>query len=1010
MTTKGNSSQKLSAIIENSIYFPCLSDKKPKIQWKGLFCKSSSKSTDGYYGSLTGHKNGFIVIDCDLIKNDDPELYYCGVLGFEILLNRLDSLRLIRKNIPVVKTKNGGLHYYFKYTKLINQDKTGVQKIDPSYFFIDNKYKYVKIDILSDNRYVINPKSTNYDIINDVPLIDMPQELIDIINGIDLPIEKHMEVDYDFYTKDEDEDRHNEKFSKKYNNNREIVIDENNLVKIIENIPTEYSNDYNSWIKIMIAIKTITSGTDVDGFILCDMFSSISKSKYKGVKDIQKHYDNIRIDKYKVTIGTLLYYSDIKVDELDLTKSKISIANEDKTKLEKDLNDLRNTNNGILIDISEDNKNNVLNVRYRNNNDEINVLNINKKNGIIYKDDEYIGYIKKEILIKEDLQGIHKNFSGDSICYLESKDLISFKNIKDPSNIINVKRPWDIDIDRILLQKYEKYETTEQKMLPNSKKKESLATLNMFLSDGVERIFKEEYNIVINQNNFYINQTFINSNEDDNKRSDEQLINCLIEKYPTLLTNFKKVNLNCNTLFSCEKGIWEEIYIGELRQFLIKCFYKIDLNEKETYYVESRCGINNLAIALTDKVIDKKFKDLLDDNISIFTLKDKVLDTQQFLDDLKLNNDLLNDIPYPGVKYIRDIKSSDCVLTHTNWSYSLDDSVKYRSEVVDFFNKLFPVEEERIIILKYLSGLLHGRREDKYFIALTDKRSGNNGKSTFRLLLESFFGVTDYFKKDDNFLLKKSNSKDINAHDAGLNHFKGKRILLMEECKKYSKFDGNTIKQICGGKYTMQGRPMHESTQFTFTFQAGVFVIFNEGDCPQFDSSDGAFLDRMIVCPMRSKFVLNETEINEDDYTYLKIKGIEKKFPLWNSSLLDFLLSYLTNEGTPELHELPESMLEWKNNIVDNINPLNNWLSENIEITKNDEDMLQIKDIKDRFRAEQNIHNIKTNLNYFNMNVKIYYTSKKLRFVERFRYYDNKIQIEKRDLMFGIKFFETDLN
>jgi hypothetical protein len=32
-------------------------------------------------------------------------------------------------------------------------------------------------------------------------------------------------------------------------------------------------------------------------------------------------------------------------------------------------------------------------------------------------------------------------------------------------------------------------------------------------------------------------------------------------------------------------------------------------------------------------------------------------------------------------------------------------------------------------------------------------------------------------------------------------------------------------------------------------------LIFNEGDAPTFDTSDEAFLGRMVVVPMRSKFV-----------------------------------------------------------------------------------------------------------------------------------------------------------
>lgn len=105
----------------------------------------------------------------------------------------------------------------------------------------------------------------------------------------------------------------------------------------------------------------------------------------------------------------------------------------------------------------------------------------------------------------------------------------------------------------------------------------------------------------------------------------------------------------------------------------------------------------------------------------------------------------------------------------------------------------------------------------------------------------------------------------------------------------------------------------------------------------------------------------------------------------------DYLLTFLNNKII-----IPQSMKEWKDEIINTNNSLNLWLSENIIPTENNENILQIKDIKERFKNTESLHSIKTNMTYFNLNVKTYFTQKGFRYYDQYQYYEGERKKENR--------------
>jgi hypothetical protein len=201
-------------------------------------------------------------------------------------------------------------------------------------------------------------------------------------------------------------------------------------------------------------------------------------------------------------------------------------------------------------------------------------------------------------------------------------------------------------------------------------------------------------------------------------------------------------------------------------------------------------------------------------------------------------------------------------------------------------------------------------------LVLTDRRSGNNGKSTLGALLNAFFGP--YAENNTKFVCKGSMESSRDAHSAGTEHLRNKRLIIAEELKAYMVLDEAMLKRVTGGSSVlMAGRRFGSGECFKYIWQAGLVLIFNEGDCPKFDAGDAAFMSRMLVVPMRSKFV--PTLMPHDDAnTYLMDVSVTERFGSWMSAALaDILVEHAQQSGAAEAAVLSglagrEDMQDWR--------------------------------------------------------------------------------------------------
>jgi hypothetical protein len=404
---------------------------------------------------------------------------------------------------------------------------------------------------------------------------------------------------------------------------------------------------------------------------------------------------------------------------------------------------------------------------------------------------------------------------------------------------------------------------------------------------------------------------------------------------------------NCSGLFRCMPGThrWQQIHNTSVEKVLCQRFEKLAskpenrITPRILKHLLSRRGRANMVHLVAAEVTDVDFEKKCDANRDILPFSDgRALDFSQVQGQSK--------------PFFREITRDNYVTQTTGWAYDPELAKKHRPDVEDFLEKILPVPEERYVVLTMFAHFLCGRRWIKKILLFTDRRAGNNGKSALLALMRKFLG--GYSVSKTNFVIKGSFQKNRNAHDAGLQSFKTKRLVVAEELTGDMTLDVGLLKRLTSADDSLiTGRKIGESNEFSFIWQAGIVLSFNEGDCPAFDAADAAFMGRLIVVPMRSKFVSERAEESDyftvnDEFTYSLDPSMCRNYGAWCSSLADILIEhYKSEEETLRIIDsMPAEMRAWRAEIAQESNLVAEWLRANLEVTGNGADHVLCSDLK----------------------------------------------------------------
>jgi hypothetical protein len=551
----------------------------------------------------------------------------------------------------------------------------------------------------------------------------------------------------------------------------------------------------------------------------------------------------------------------------------------------------------------------------------------------VYLGDEFVGSLVPDVPVKGPMTALHKSIAP-SMDFVYNRDAENTAHLRSVTpNTETTVRLYNIKTEagglaQIIARGAKDVTVNNQKSIDAAR-----SIIFSALQHHGTTVLGDLNQIFIGTLNVYNS----NADPDAGRRDDEAIGQVIMQGNTDFLSRVRfvpdlKTN-NCNGLFFCDpvNNIWSQMPNPCMESLLLQCVNSLPegaLNEKELRHVKSHRGCKELLYSVARKLVDLGFADKLDSNIDLFAL-----------DNVVVNAKLMT----RGA-----IVPESNVQTTTGWSYDAALAAEYRTEVDTFFARVMPVEEERRVLLSYFASSLTGKRVAKKILALTDRRAGNNGKSTLVALMRSFFGA--FSTANTKFVCAGSFQGDRNSHDAGLEPFRSTRLIIAEELKNNMTLDTALLKMLSGGTgVVVEGRKFGQGDRFKYVWQANIVLIFNEGDCPQFDSGDSAFMQRLLVAPMRSKFVA-EMPAEPEEHTFLMDGDVSDRFPLWRSALLDLLLDHFDPKANFE--KPPDGMQQWGHAVTTEANPLADWMQQHVKVTGDKQDYVLLSDIVTRYKAD----------------------------------------------------------
>ena len=328
------------------------------------------------------------------------------------------------------------------------------------------------------------------------------------------------------------------------------------------------------------------------------------------------------------------------------------------------------------------------------------------------------------------------------------------------------------------------------------------------------------------------------------------------------------------TLYHCDPAtsVWRRLEKAAAGDLVVElCRAAPGLSAADRRYVAGRNGRSHTVDGIGVQVLHKGFRDELDAGLSLLATANGVFETAG-----------------GSMPVFRALRPEDRVSMTTGWAYSPGRDAASRAELDAFLERTLPVAEERRTVLAYFAALLTGRRTVKKVLVLSDARSGRSGKSALVALMAAFFG--GYAAEGCRYvsMTRSKAARDRNSPDSDALPFRGKRLVVADGLGR-CKLDLGLLQYLASGSQTrVEGRCAGSRATFGFVWQAGIVLVFDHGDRPEYDPCDTAFTRRLLVVPMRAAF----GPAAAGDLTHEADPDASRRFPGWMSALADVLVEH----------------------------------------------------------------------------------------------------------------------
>jgi phage/plasmid-associated DNA primase len=311
----------------------------------------------------------------------------------------------------------------------------------------------------------------------------------------------------------------------------------------------------------------------------------------------------------------------------------------------------------------------------------------------------------------------------------------------------------------------------------------------------------------------------------------------------------------------------------------------------------------------------------------------------------------------------RELLRSDMVSKTTCWDYEPHSN---QAPVIDYMEKVFPIEEERECVATYFAYMLSPTKHLKKMMMLTDVVDGNNGKSKLMFLLKAIMGCrsggspSEVLYVENKQIVMRDTSSNKNSHSAVVAELKGAYLFCGDELSSTHKLDTSFCKEASGGgQAVITGRHFHSKESFVFPVKFGMILSFNQGCMPDL-GCDKVFYERLLMAKFRTKFVARAAGESDEcfadrcsafEYCFEQNNAIEDLMMTWRSAAFDYFVARIHN-----IHALdhpPKSFIDFRSELVKDDNVLVDWFEKHFEITGDPTDYVQVSEVH-RYLSETN--------------------------------------------------------
>lgn len=313
---------------------------------------------------------------------------------------------------------------------------------------------------------------------------------------------------------------------------------------------------------------------------------------------------------------------------------------------------------------------------------------------------------------------------------------------------------------------------------------------------------------------------------------------------------------------------------------------KADKCKKLMHQVKDNHFKSNVLKECARLFYDPEFEANLDDNANLIGFNNGVYDIENMVFRDGHPDDYLSKTT--GIDYI-EFKESDQVI----------------SDILSFFDKVFPQKDIREYVLTMFATFLGGSTEEQTFQIWTG--GGSNGKSTVVDLFERCFGP-EYTGKFSTTLLTRDRASS-NACTPELQDVMRKRFASMQEPNDNDVIYTGAMKEYTGGDKIYSRGLYSKPTPFKPQFK--LVMLCNK--MPMIKGWDYGTWRRIRVVNFTSSFVDNPNPNNTNEFA--KDRKLPLMFDEWKEAFMWLLIQYLkryTEKGLKEPDAVIKASREYK--------------------------------------------------------------------------------------------------